>query len=127
MPSRGNDAVVIENICILLHLFLDLVNRNFCVLSVKLITGRMKSDLWNIWGLSPVELSSKLESHLQVWKRYHRPLQEACNGSNPTQENVHHLYDQLSRPRPPGGVAHLGERIQDFRVCFYFRKTCKAL
>lgn len=41
MPSRGNDAALIENICVLLHLFPDFLR---LVSEAAEILGRTESD-----------------------------------------------------------------------------------
>lgn len=58
MPSRGSDVLLIENMCILLYLSLDVVNRILLSLSLKRYPGNdnirfffLSHGLCNIWGL----------------------------------------------------------------------------
>lgn len=104
MSSRGNDAVLIENICILLHLSLDLVNRNFCVWSWS---RKGWDQICGTFGASHL-LSSILNWNytfrFESWST-DGGIQEACIGSDPGKESVHHLHNQLSWPRPAWRVA----------------------
>lgn len=107
MPSRGNDAALIENICVLLHLFPDFLR---LVSEAAEILGRTESDF-------SITTLGALTCWVQSWAGItpsdptrgvaQGPTRDGCCSGDPAEENP----PSTSAPRR---ALHLGERIQMF-------------